>query len=209
MNIASFSGGKDSAATVILAHIHNIKIDEIIFSEVMFDKNISGELPEHIDFVKNTAFPLFEKWGYKTKILHSEFTYMDCFNHVLTKSAVPERNGKKAGFPMGGKCNINKMCKIRPIKQYLKTAENLCQFIGIAIDEPERLKRLDKKTQRSLLAEYGYTEEMALKLAKEYGLLSPIYNFAKRGGLLVLYERRGRRIETPSEQSPGIMGKDY
>ena len=46
----SWSGGKDSTATIILAHLHNIPIDGIIFSEVMFDKSrgISGELPEHI-----------------------------------------------------------------------------------------------------------------------------------------------------------------
>lgn len=210
MNIISFSGGKDSAATVILCHIHNIKVDEIIFSEVMFDDETSGELPEHINFVKNTAIPLFEKWGYKTKILHSDFTYMDCFNHVITKSKTPDRNGKRSGFPMGGKCAINKNCKIRPIKQYLKEAEkegDLCQLIGIAIDEPERAARLDGKKKRSVLVEFGYTEKMAYELAEEYGLLSPIYSFAPRGGLLVLYERARRRIKVPSEKPPGIMEK--
>ena len=63
--IASFSGGKDSAATIILAHLHNEPLDEIIFSEVMFDENTSGEYPAQIDFIKNTCAPLFEKWGYK------------------------------------------------------------------------------------------------------------------------------------------------
>lgn len=47
--IASWSGGKDSTASIILAHEHNEPLDLIIFSEVMFDENISGELPEHID----------------------------------------------------------------------------------------------------------------------------------------------------------------
>ena len=46
--IASWSGGKDSTASIILAHEHNEPLDLIIFSEVMFDENISGELPEHI-----------------------------------------------------------------------------------------------------------------------------------------------------------------
>ena len=64
-NIILWSGGKDSTATVILAKEHGIKIDAILFSEVMFDKNISGELPEHIAFVKNKAIPTFEKWGFK------------------------------------------------------------------------------------------------------------------------------------------------
>ena len=63
--IASWSGGKDSTASIILAHEHNEPLDLIIFSEVMFDKNISGELPEHIDFIKNKCIPLFESWGYE------------------------------------------------------------------------------------------------------------------------------------------------
>ena len=41
----SFSGGKDSTASIILAHEHKEPLDLIIFSEVMFDENISGELP--------------------------------------------------------------------------------------------------------------------------------------------------------------------
>ena len=37
-------------ATVLLALEHNEPLDEILFTEVMFDhaRNISGEIPEHI-----------------------------------------------------------------------------------------------------------------------------------------------------------------
>lgn len=81
--ICSWSGGKDSTATVILAHLLGLPLDIILFSEVMFDKNISGETPGHMDFVRNVAKPLFESWGYEVKILRSEKTYMDIFNHVI------------------------------------------------------------------------------------------------------------------------------
>lgn len=47
-HIISWSGGKDSTATIILAHEHNEPVDVILFSEVMFNDTISGELPEHI-----------------------------------------------------------------------------------------------------------------------------------------------------------------
>lgn len=188
--IASFFGGKDSTATIILAHEHNEPLDLIIFSEVMFDENTSGELPEHIKFIKERCIPLFNSWGYKTEILHAKTTYMDCFNHIVTRSKVPERNGKKQGFPMAGRCTINDRCKIKPIKDFFKgkDPEHITQYIGIAIDEPKRLERLkEKKPIRiSLLEKYGYTEKMAFELCKKYGLLSPIYDFAPRGGLLVL-----------------------
>lgn len=79
--IASWSGGKDSTASIILAHENNEPLDLIIFSEVMFDEHTSGELPEHIDFIKNKCIPLFESWGgYETKILHADLTYVGiCF----------------------------------------------------------------------------------------------------------------------------------
>lgn len=34
----SWSGGKDSTATIILAHLNNIQIDKIVISLPMFDK---------------------------------------------------------------------------------------------------------------------------------------------------------------------------
>lgn len=43
-------------ATIILAHEKGYPLDEIIFSEVMFDENISGELPEHIGW--RYGFPM-------------------------------------------------------------------------------------------------------------------------------------------------------
>ena len=65
--IQSWSGGKDSTASIILEHFHGLPPSDIIFSEVMFDKQrgISGELPEHIDFVKHKAIPIFKQWGIK------------------------------------------------------------------------------------------------------------------------------------------------
>ena len=182
--VASWSGGKDSTASIILAHENNEPLDLIIFSEVMFDKNISGELPEHIDFIKNKCIPLFESWGYETKILHADLTYMDIFLREPTRG---KRFGSslKTGFPMSGRCQINKSVKVLPIKKFLKNfEEEFTQYIGIAIDEPERLSRIriSDVPKISLLEKYGYTEQMAFDLCKEYDLLSPIYEFAPRGG---------------------------
>lgn len=151
----------------------------------MFDKKrgISGEFPEHIDFVKNTAIPMFESWGYEVKILHAATDYIDNFNMKLTRSKYPDRIGKKRGFPIAGMCAINRDEKIKPIRNYIKHyKDNLIQYVGIAIDEPKRLERMEGTNRVSLLARYGYTEQMAYDLCKQYNLLSPVYNFAKRGG---------------------------
>lgn len=179
--IASWSGGKDSTASIILAHEHNEPLDLIIFSEVMFDDNISGEHPEHIDFIKNKAIPVFESWGYEVKILHSDKTYLDCFHHIAIKG---KRVGRKLGFPMAGKCCINSDCKMKPLRKFLKEiGDPFTQYIGIAIDEPVRMARIANSMDKvSLLEKYGYTEKMAIDLCRKYDLLSPVYEFAPRGG---------------------------
>lgn len=179
--VASCSFGKDSLASVILAHEHGEPLDEIIYCEVMFSKEISGEVPEHRDFIYNTAIPKLEAWGYKVTVLRSDITYIDFFNHILVRG---KNKGKKRGFPSFVGCAVNRDCKLRAIRQYWKRQEGVdaVQYIGIAIDEPERLKRLEGTNRVSLLAKYNYTEEMARKLCEDHGLLSPIYGFARRNG---------------------------
>lgn len=76
MGLRRRSGGKDSTASIVLAHENKELLDIIVFAEVMFDKenNISGENVRHIDFVYNKAKPVFESWGYEVKILRYVFS---------------------------------------------------------------------------------------------------------------------------------------
>lgn len=181
--IHSWSGGKDSTAAIILHHIHKLPAPTILFSELMFDKQrgISAEHPEHIDFIKNKALPKFLEWGYDVKILQGKKDYLDCFYQVIQKSKVPERNGKRHGFLLSGMCMMNPL-KTKPLDDYIKNINgNFALCIGIAADEPKRLARL-QSPKKSLLYEYGYTEQMAYDLCLEFDLLSPIYKHLKRGG---------------------------
>lgn len=185
--ICSWSGGKDSTASIILAHLHNEPLDMILFSEVMYDKkrNISGENPRHIDFIKNKAKPLFESWGYEVKILRAERDYLDCFNRIIEKPRKHlDHKGKKFGFALTGLCGVKRDCKEKPIKDFYKNIkEQVVQYVGICTDEPKRLVSLHKSDNKvSLLEKYGYTEQMAKELCIEYGLLSPCYELSKRGG---------------------------
>lgn len=70
------------------------------------------------------------------------------------------------------------------IRKFWKSLDcDFTQYIGIAVDEPMRLDRVAKTENKiSLLSKYGYTEQMAFDLCKKYDLLSPIYDFAPRGG---------------------------
>lgn len=185
--ILSWSGGKDSTASVILCHERGIPLDEIIFCEVMYDlkRGISGENPMHMEFIHNVAKPLFESWGYKVTILRSDRDYLYCFNHVMDKVRTnPENHGKRYGFPLVGRCVIQRDCKLRPMNRYLSgIPEGYVQYVGICADETQRLTALHNAPYKeSLLENYGITEEMARRMCEKYGLLSPTYGLSRRGG---------------------------
>lgn len=187
--IASCSFGKDSIATVLLALENNEPLDRVVFAEVMFDhsRNISGEIPEHIQWVYATAIPKLEAMGVKVDVVRAERDYMYFFANAVRGGGY---KGKIYGFPIGGKCLMNRDCKVAPIRKYLakiaggsrKVRKNIVQYIGIAKDEPNRLGRIDGSRKISLLDEYGFTEAMARAKCEEYGLLSPIYQTGSRNG---------------------------
>ncbi len=185
LHIVSWSGGKDSTATIILAHENGEPIDLILMSLVWFDKKrgIYGERPEVVDWIFNYAKPLFESWGYKVEIISSEKDYIHYFYKVFQNSKTPERNGKYYGFLLGGMCKMNR-AKVEPIKQYLaKIKSDLVEYVGITIDEPSRLESLKAKIGKiSLLEKYGYTQQKTYELCNRYNLLAPYYEYSRRGG---------------------------
>ena len=71
--IASCSFGKDSLAQIIVAREHGEPIDGAIYVEVMYTDEISGEIPEHRDFIYDVAIPKLERdFGVKTTVLRGK-----------------------------------------------------------------------------------------------------------------------------------------
>ena len=58
---------------------------------------------------------------------------------------------------MVGRCDVQRDCKLRPIKHFWNGQKDFIQYIGIAIDEPARMERIaNSRNQVSLLEKYGY-----------------------------------------------------
>lgn len=184
----SWSGGKDSTATIMLAHKLGIRIDLIIICLVWFDKKrgIYGESLKKLDWIFNYAIPLFESWGYPVKIVTSDKDYLHYFYKVRQKSNKhPEHIGKYYGFVMGGACVIQEE-KVAPIRKYIR--ENIRskkipyeEIVGICADEPERIARMNnRKHQRSLLVEQNLAQADTLQMCKDGNLLSPTYSSTRK-----------------------------
>ncbi len=185
--LCSWSGGKDSTASIILAHENNEPLDIILFAEVMYDhsRGISGENPKHMDFIRNTAKPLFESWGYQVEILRARQDYLGFFSHIIQNPTKHEEHrGLRFGFPNTRTCGIKRDCKIKALNDYIKNLDgHVVQYVGICPEERRRLDSMHKQADMvSLLEKYGYSENIAMEKCQEYGLLSPCYGLSKRGG---------------------------
>jgi len=138
--VASCSFGKDSLAAIIASERAGIHIDEAVYCRIMFDREMSAELPEHEEFIHCTAIPLLKsRYGIKTVIVQSETSYVEQFYRKYQK-------GKHIGRIQGFTCSIirGNWCtklKLRPINAWEKTAGEYMSVVGIAADETERAEK--------------------------------------------------------------------
>lgn len=203
-HIASCSFGKDSLATILLALEHGEPLDEAVYCEVMFDKDISGEIPEHRDFIYEKGISFLERSGIKVTILRSGMTYLDSFYRVIKKGA---HTGCLNSWPLCGKCCIQRDCKLPPINAYRKgLGKAVVQYLGIAYDEQERLLRLDG-AKVSLLEKYRKTEADAVDLCKKAGLYSPMYAFTNRGGCFFCPNAKRRELRHLYDHHPDLWAR--
>lgn len=183
--VASCSFGKDSLATILLALENNEPLDKVVFAEVMFshELNISGELPESIFWINNVAIPKLKEFGVTVDVVRAKDDYVSVCSRKFKE---PKSNGSiYYGVQNSKPCYANTYLKLAPIKTYYKalTKEyDIVQYVGIAKDEPIRLKRLEGTNKISLLDKYGYTESMAMQKCLDYNLVNPCYSIGTRGG---------------------------
>lgn len=201
MNIFSLSFGKDSMATLILAAEQGIPIDRVMYVEVKFNDEISGEHPIMAEWIPTAEKQLKELFGVTIEHAYSGIGYEAQF---WTKKQKGSHVGDTYSFPyaIGGWCNDR--LKMKAIDRYNAKykKQKPVQFLGIAADEPNRWARKveemksGKVLYRSLLVEQGLTENDAIEICKKYDLLSPLYNYEDtyRGGVLVLSQAMYGRL---------------
>ncbi|WP_195615491.1 phosphoadenosine phosphosulfate reductase [Intestinimonas butyriciproducens] len=202
--ISSCSFGKDSLSTVLIAIEHDEPIDEAVCCEVMFDEHISGEVPEHREFIYEQAKPYLEQHGIKVTIIRGERTFVSEFFHVVGKGKCA---GKIWGWPLCSRCCIQRDCKSRPLDRYRRTLPaDTIQYLGFATDEQDRLLRLGEN-KISLLEKYGIAEKDTFQICKRHGLLSPIYEFANRNGCFFCPNAKERELRHLYDYHPDLWAR--
>lgn len=105
-------------ATILLAKKYGEPLDEAVYCEVMFDKDISGEVPEHREFIYGKAIPALESMGVPVRVLHLKKTYVDLFTGRISRGP---KKGMLRSFPICGRCAVQRDCKLKPILAYQKS----------------------------------------------------------------------------------------
>lgn len=203
--VISWSGGKDSTATIILCHTHNIPIKKIIYVRMMWDDELPATLPIMTEFV-DRAKEVFESWGYPVEIVKSKQTAKEITEKKYFRSKkYPYKNGKYYGITnfMRGFCKFTGV-KTETI-QTLSKGEY--EMIGYACDEMDRIGRLTDKKQ-SIMLSLGITEQVAFSICRRYNLLSPLYDLdISRDGCWFCPNAGKRERELLKENYPELVNK--
>ena len=161
--IVSLSGGKDSTAMLIKMLEYGEPISEVVYCDTTVE---FPQMYEHLNLLERNT-------GINIVHLQDNHTYEYYLSeHVRTKGKL--KGAKGYGFSGFGS---------RYVKDKYGSINNVTICIGIAIDEPKRIKTelVAKKLVRYPLVEYGITEDAALKICLDRG-----YNW---GGLYNKFKR--------------------
>lgn len=158
--IASVSFGKDSLAMLLLILEKNKPLDEVIFYD-------TGMEFQAIYNIRDTVVRILKEKGIKYTELKPKLP----FEYVMFEKPVRHRNGtiSKGYSWCGGRCRWGTTEKNTIIKKYLKENYNDAykEYVGIAYDEPNRIKDDTKKIY--LLYDLKYTEKDCLRYCYSKG----------------------------------------
>lgn len=202
--IASLSFGKDSMAMLIKILELGLPLDEVIYCDIRFDEEISGEMPLMAEFIPKAEKILKDKFNIEVKHLRG-VTFKEQFYKIKKRG---KHIGDNYGFPytIGAWCNDR--LKIQPIKKYLQSIkEPVIQYVGIAYDSQERYEKLNHETHIAPLYDLKITEKEAMEICKEHDLLSPIYESSFRGGCWFCVKQRLSQLKNLYENYPELWNK--
>lgn len=158
--VASVSFGKDSLAMLLLLLEEGQPLDEVVFYD-------TGMEFQAIYDTRDRILPILEERGVKYTELHPLRPFL--FD-MLEKPVNSKKNGLHYGYSWCGGCarwgTANKTAALDANAR--KSGKSVVQYVGIAADEQNRLKKLsDEKV--APLADAGITEEQALRICYERG----------------------------------------
>lgn len=142
-HILSLSYGKDSIACIEAVKQLDYPLERIVHSEVWATDNISADYPEMVEFKQYADKIIKKRYGIEVEHLYAtdkngnKLTYEKLF---YTKYIKGKYINQIYGFPLIKGAWCNSRLKVNVLSQV-----NGVHYIGIAVDEIERVKRHQNK----------------------------------------------------------------
>lgn len=171
--VADISGGKDSVAMCLRLVEEGVHVDAFIFADTGFD------FPEALD-----AIARFEELsGRKVERLKPERDFVEVAARIETHGKFNRPRGY--GWPSWRRRWCNYELKRRSILAFDRANGFPEHLIGIAADEPQRIRR--RARVRYPLVDWGMTEADCLTYCRASGFYPPggIYDFRSRIGCFI------------------------
>lgn len=155
--IASVSFGKDSLAMLLKLIEDKMPLDEVVFYDTGMEFNA-------IYNIRNIILPLLKN----NDIKFVELKPNQPFLYTMFEKPVNKRNGDKSfGYSWcGGRCRWGTTEKLKAIEKYCK---GNYEYVGIAVDEPDRLNKERKGSKLFPLAKWNMTEKDCLEFCYDRG----------------------------------------
>ena len=162
-HVLSLSYGKESLACLGAIEQLGLPLDRIVHAEVWATETIPADPTNMVEFKKKADKIILQRYGISVEHIRSKWTYDSYFYKKRSEKA--KFAGWINGFPMQQRNWCVGRLKTEIIDQMNK---GVVSFMGIAADEPERIKRhIDKPNVILPLVEAGWSEEMCRKWCEE------------------------------------------
>ena len=158
-HIASVSFGKDSLAMVLMLIEKKMPLDEVVFYD-------TGMEFQAIYNVRDKLLPILNANG----IQYTELKPKEPFLYtMLERPCESKQKGKHRGYGWcGGMSRWGTTSKTIALDRYCESREATV-YIGIASDEPKRLKKEIKPYKVHPLVDWGMTESDCLMYCRDNG----------------------------------------
>jgi len=198
MNVLMLSGGQDSVAMLFkcLDYPDKYPIDKVIFCDT------EREFPYMYEYLKIV--------NERLKPHNLSITYLNNNNawDKWSKGTMQRGQyvGRVRGFPLeAGMSWCTRELKVYPVEKYLKQFNNVTRYIGIAVDEPKRIKKDGGIVYP--LVELKLTEADCLQYTKDINLYNKLYNQFKRLGCWCCPKQNQGSIKVLINEYPELWSK--
>lgn len=169
-HIVSFSGGKDSTCMLLMMLEKGMQVDYIIFCDT------GKEFPQMYEHIDKVNSYIKDKYGKEITILHAEkpFEYW-MYEHTKKRGKHIGSKGYGWSTPLMRWCT--REFKTRVFNKFIRRIDGKVErYVGIAYDEPKRIKDLNYP-----LVEWKITEKDALDYCYSKGFdWGGLYNLFNR-----------------------------